>query len=103
MLLTDLADLAGLSVGGPLYLVRTSLGEGNAEHPQSVVVRGLDINMGLNQSLPLADQRPQLVCCEVHTLQFQTEITISIVEFTHVEHQTETRLLLIKGEIPRSW
>jgi len=94
VLLTDLADLAGLRVGGPLDLVRTSLGEGNAEHPEGVVVCGLDIDMGLNQSLPLADQRPQLVSCEVHTLQFQTEITISIAEVTPVEHQAETRSIV---------
>ena len=68
-----LTDLARLSIASSLDLVSTSLGEGDAEKPQCVVVSGFDINMGLDQSLPLFNQGPELVGCEVHTLEMKKE------------------------------
>ena len=50
------------------YLASTLLGETNAEHAQDVAICGLNLNMGLDQSLPLAHQTAQLVCGEVHAL-----------------------------------
>lgn len=50
------------------YLAWALLGEGNGEHAEQVAVCSLHIHLGLNERLPLAHQRPQLICCEVHTL-----------------------------------
>lgn len=68
-LLADGADLRRPRVGGLLDLVRSSLGEGNAEQAEEVVVGGLDDNVGLNEGLPLADERAQLVGGEVETVE----------------------------------
>ena len=51
-----------------LYLAGTLLGEGYAEHAKVVAICGLDLDMCLNQCLPLADQTAKLVCGEVHAL-----------------------------------
>lgn len=59
-------DLAGLSIASPLDLVSTSLGEADAEEPQSVAICGFKINMSLDQSLPFLNQWPEFVGCEVH-------------------------------------
>ena len=50
---SNLTDLAGLGIAGSLDLVSTSLCESNAEHPEGVVVSGLDIHMSLDKCLPL--------------------------------------------------
>ena len=57
-----------MSIASSLDLVSTSLGEGDAEKPQCVVVSGFDIDMRLDQSLPLLNQGPEFVGCEVHAL-----------------------------------
>lgn len=66
-----LSDLAGLSIAGPLDLVRTPLGEANAEHPECVIVCRLHIHMSFNQRLPFPYQRPQLVSRKIHALYIQ--------------------------------
>ena len=63
-----LSNLAGLCVASPLNLIWKSLGESNAEHPQCVVISGLDIHVSFNQRMPLPNQGPQLVCSEIHAL-----------------------------------
>ena len=57
------------SVGRLLDLVGSALGEGDAEESQKVVVGRLDHHVGLDQRLPLAHQRPQLVGCEVEAVE----------------------------------
>lgn len=68
-LLADGADLGRAGVGGLLDLVRSSLGEGDAEEAEEVLVGGLDDNVGLNEGLPLADERAQLVGGEVESVE----------------------------------
>jgi len=63
-----LTDLGGLCIASTLHLVGSPLCKPDAEEPQHVAISGLNINMGLNQGLPLPDQRPQLVCSKIHTL-----------------------------------
>lgn len=70
----NLSNLARLSIAGPLDLVRTSLSEANAKHPQCVIICRLDINMGFNQSLPFPHQGPQLISCKVHALIYHRRI-----------------------------
>ena len=59
-----------MGITGPLDLVLTPLSESNAEHPQTVTVSSLHIHMSFNHSLPFPYQRPQLVCCKIHSLKF---------------------------------
>lgn len=56
-LLTDFADLSGLSVGGLLDLVWPALGEGNGEEANEITVGRLDVNVSLDQRLPFPDER----------------------------------------------
>lgn len=68
-LLSDGTNLRGGCVGGLLDLVGASLGEGNGEETEEVVVGGLDGDVGLDQGLPFSDERSQLVRGEVQTVE----------------------------------
>lgn len=60
-LLTDRADLRRLSVGGLLHLVGATTSEADGKHTKQVAISGLDVLVRLNQGLPLADERTELV------------------------------------------
>ena len=80
-LLSDRADLRGTRIGGLLDLVGPSLGEGNAEEAKQVVVGGLDDNVGLDEGLPLADERAQLVGCDVQAVKVgQAVLALDLVD-----------------------
>jgi hypothetical protein len=80
-LLSDGANLGRGGVGGLADLVGTALGESNAEEAEEVVVGGLDSDVGLNQRLPLADKRPQLVGGEVETIEVgQAVLALDLVD-----------------------
>lgn len=68
-LLADGTDLGRGSVGGLLDLVGSALGEGNDKEAEEIVVGGLDSDVALDQGLPLADKRPQLVGGEVEAVE----------------------------------
>lgn len=55
----DLADLRSLGVAGLALGHRVLGGESDAEDAQQVSVGGLDINVGLDQRLPLLDHRSE--------------------------------------------
>lgn len=74
-LAADLTDLGGLSVGSTLDLVGRALGEGNGKQADEVVVAGLDGDLALDQSLPLADERAKLVAGEVETVEVGQDVT----------------------------
>ena len=77
----DGADLGGGSVGGLLDLVGASLGEGDGEDAEEVVVGGLDGDVGLDEGLPLAHQRPQLVRGEVQPVEVgQAVLALDLVD-----------------------
>jgi len=79
--LADGTDLGRLSVGGLLDLVLSSLGEGNGEEAEEVVVGCLDCDVGLNESLPLADQRSELVRGEIETVEVgQAVLALNLVD-----------------------
>ena len=61
--------LGGLSVGGLLGGHVLLPGEPDAEHPQGVAVGGLDIDVALDQRLPLLDHGPQLVRGQAHPVE----------------------------------
>lgn len=80
-LLADSPDLRRLSVCGLLDLVRSSLGEGNAEEADEVVIGGLDDDVGLNEGLPLADEGAELVGGEVETVEVgQAVLALDLVD-----------------------
>ena len=66
-LLTNLTNLSGLSIGGLLGLVGATLGETNDENTKRVTISGLDISLSLNEGVPLANKRLELVGREGHT------------------------------------
>lgn len=67
--LPDLPDLGGLSIRCLADLIRPSLGESNGEQSNNVAVCGLDIHMGFNERLPLANKRAQFVRGKVHAVE----------------------------------
>lgn len=79
-LLPDGTDLRGLSVGGLLDLVGAALGECNGEKAEEIVISGLDNHVGFDQSLPLADERPELVGGEVETVEVgQAVLSLNLI------------------------
>ena len=78
--LSDVLHLGALGVAGLLGGHLVLLGEANAEDAEHVSVSGLDINMGLDQSLPLLHHGPQLVSGEVHAVEAgQTVLALDIL------------------------
>lgn len=68
-LLSDRLDLGTLGIRGLSDLVLVLLGEGDAKHSQDVAVLGLDLAVGLDEGLPLADVLAQLVSGDVHAIE----------------------------------
>lgn len=80
-LLANGTDLRRTSVGGLLDLVGASLGEGNGEQAEEVVVSGLHGDVGLDQGLPLADKGTELVGGEVETVEVgQAVLALDLVD-----------------------
>jgi hypothetical protein len=96
-LLTDSTDLRRRGVGGLLDLVRPALGETNGEEAEEVVVGGLDNDVGLDEGLPLADERAELVRGEVETVEVgQAVLALDLVD---AELDLAERVVLILLEI----
>jgi hypothetical protein len=80
-LLADRPDLRRSSVGGLLDLVWSALGETDGEEAEEVVVGGLDNDVGLDEGLPLADERAELVGGEVETVEVgQAVLALDLVD-----------------------
>lgn len=80
-LLSDSSDLRRGGVCGLLDLVGTSLGESNGEQAEEVIIGSLDCDVGLDQGLPLADERAKLVGCEVKTVEVgQAVLALDLVD-----------------------
>ena len=98
-LLADHADLGRPRVGGLLDLVGASLGEGDAEQAEEVVVGGLDDNVGLDQGLPLADEGGELVVGEVETVEVgQAVLALDLVDAELDLAEAVVLILLEVGE-----
>lgn len=96
-LLADSPDLRGLSVGGGLNLVRPLLGESDGEQTDKVVIGGLDGDVGLDQGLPLANHRSQLVGGEVQAVKVrQAVLALDLID---TEFNLAERVLLVFLEI----
>lgn len=80
-LLSDSSDLRRGGIGGLLDLVGSALGEGDGEQAEEVVVGGLDCDVGLNQGLPLSDERAKLVGCEVEAVEVgQAVLALDLID-----------------------
>ena len=81
-LLSDRLDLGTLGIRGLSDLVLVLLGEGDAKHSQDVAVLGLDLAVGLDEGLPLADVLAQLVYGDLNSIE-----TVSAVSAVDVFNQ----------------
>lgn len=96
---SDGADLGRSGVGGLLDLVGAALGESDGEEAEEVVVGGLDRDVGLDQGLPLADERSQLVGCEVETVEVgQAVLALNLVDSELDLAESVVLILLQVGE-----
>ena len=93
---TNLSDLSRLGVAASLNLVHSLLRERDAEDSKVVVVGGLDINVGLDESLPLADQRTELVCGEVHAVELSQAVATLNVVASKLNLSESLVLILVK-------
>lgn len=95
-LLADGADLGRRSVGGLLDLVWTTLGEGNGEHAEEVIISGLDGDVGLDKSLPLADKGSELVGGEIKTMEVgQAVLALNLID-TELDLAESVVLILLE-------
>ena len=84
-------------VCGLLDLVGAALGESNGEQAEEVIISGLDCDIGLNQRLPLSDERSKLVGCEVETVEVgQAVLSLNLIDS---ELDLSERVVLILLEI----
>jgi len=98
-LLADGLDLRGLSIGCLLDLVGTASSQTNGEQSQQVSVGGTDINVGLNESLPLADKGPVLVGGHGHSVEVgKAALSLDIID---AELELGPGLLLILVQVTK--
>jgi hypothetical protein len=96
-LLADSPDLRRSGVCGLLDLVWSALGEADGEEAQKVVVGGLDDNVGLNEGLPLTDERAELVGGEIEAVEVgQAVLALDLVD---AELDLAERMVLILLQI----
>merc|ERR1719328_599764 len=80
-LLPDVLHLGALGVAGLLLAVLLLQGESNAEDTEHVSVTGLDVDVALDQGLPLLDHGPQLVSGQVHAVEGgQAVLSLNILD-----------------------
>ena len=78
--LSDLPNLRRLRVRRLPDLVRATLGERDGEETDEIAIGRLNIDVSLDQGLPLADERAELVCGEVHAMEVcQTVLPLDFI------------------------
>lgn len=92
-LLADRTDLRRAGIGGLLDLVGASLRKGNGKQANKVIIGGLHGHVGLDEGLPLADKRAQLVGREVHTIEVGKAVLP--LDFIHPELDLAERVVFI--------
>lgn len=98
-LLADLPDLRRSGIGGLLDLVGSSLGKGDGEEANKVIVGGLDDDVGLDEGLPLADERAELVRGEVEAVEVgQAVLALDLVDAELDLAESVVLILLEVGE-----
>jgi hypothetical protein len=80
-LLTDSSDLRGGGVCSLLDLIWATLSETNSEETEEVIIGCLDSDVGLNESLPLADEGSEFVGGEVETVEVgQAVLSLNLID-----------------------
>ncbi len=96
-LLADLLDLRVLGICSLAEGVRALLGESDSEHAETEAIEGRHVNAGLDQGLPLADERTQLVSGEIHAVEVgQSRPALDVLD---LQDDLAERLVLILLEI----
>lgn len=96
-LLADSTNLRRAGIGGLLDLVGASLGESDGEETDEVVVGGLNGDVGLDQSLPLADERAKLVGGEIHAVEVgEAVLALNLID---TELDLAERVVLVLLEV----
>lgn len=99
-LLANRANMAGLSVGSLANLLWATLGEANTEGTEQVSVSGLDVNVSLNQSLPLLHHRAKLIRGKAHAVEVG-QASLSL-DFVYAKAELAEGLVLALGvQIPK--
>jgi len=79
-LATNSLHLLALSVRGLLQLILTTLSEANDEETDDITIGSLNIGVGLDQRLPLANQRSELIRSDIHAVEVgQTVLTLDLL------------------------
>ena len=86
--------LRRLSIASLLVLVLLLTSESNTEDTQLVTIIRRHFHITLNQSLPLLDQRTQLITSCIHTIE-QSNTLVSLNILHTQSHLTETLLLIL--------
>lgn len=73
-LFPDFPNLRGLRIRCLPDLIRSALCEANSEQTKEIAVRGLHVDVSLDQRLPLANKRAQLVRREVHAMEIRQAV-----------------------------
>jgi hypothetical protein len=96
-LLADLLDLGGLCVCGALDLVGAPLGEPDGKETDEVAVGRLDVDVCLDERLPLAHERAELVRREVHPVEVgQAVLALNLV---HAQLDLPERVLVVLVQV----
>lgn len=92
-LLANGTDLGRAGVGSLLDLVGAALCEGDGEQAKQIVVGRLHGHVGLNERLPLTDERAQLVGGEVQTVEVGQAVLA--LNFIHTELDLAEGVVLV--------
>ena len=68
-LFANFTDLTRLGIGCFAHLVWTALCEGDGKEAEKIAIRGLDIDMCLDECLPFTNKRTEFVRGEVHAVE----------------------------------
>lgn len=96
-LLADSLDLGGLGVGGLLDLVGATGSETNGEQSEQVSIGGPHVHIGLNEGLPLADERPVLVRGHHHSVEVGE--AVSAIDIVNAELELAPCLGLVLVQV----
>jgi hypothetical protein len=100
-LTTDGTDLRRLSITSLLELIILLLREGYTEHADNVSVRSTGINIRLNNTLLLLDERAELVTRHVHTVKVEEAVEPLHILYTKLDLAVGHGLVVVevgKGE-----
>mmetsp|Transcript_19323 Transcript_19323/g.46682 ORF Transcript_19323/g.46682 Transcript_19323/m.46682 type:complete len:224 (-) Transcript_19323:186-857(-) len=94
----DLPNLRRTRIARRLGLIRPPVSESDAEHAQEVSVGSLDVDVGLDERVPLAHQAADLVAGEIHAVEIRQAVLA--LDFLAAElHLAEGHILRVGVEV----